>query len=218
VIAADVAPVSRRWRGVSLWAAAAMFLCLISGGIAYQFGHLRWTADSQNSYLTALSNSVATLFRPGLKDHVHCAVYRKYPKVAPAAARLQHELGPEYRELLTVVSQHVPRGYQTMIAHRCRYQGRQYVHLALKGSGGVVSLVIAQKGAGESFTTEQLRPVLVSAGTPFYQAQAQRYAISAFETADHLVYTVSELSLEQNTKLMAAMAPQVQVVLAQARL
>lgn len=196
------------WRAVG-----ALAMTLLSVGIAYQSGYLRLTRDSQDSYIAAVSNRVASILRPGLKDHIHCALYRKYPAAAPPAEKFVAELGPEYRNLVQVAARQAPAGYKVMIGHKCRYQGRQFVHLALTKGNQVLSLVIAAKNEGESFTTEQLRPALQEGGTAFYQASTQRFAISAFETERYLVYTVSDLPAEQNLRLMAAMAPGVRGVL-----
>ena len=206
-------------RGFSLGLVATAALVLVAGlGLAYQLGHLRWTAASQDSYLASVSNSVASILRVGLKDHIHCAFYRKYPKNPPPVEQFVRDLGPEYRDLVGVVSRQAPAGFHLMEAHQCRYQGRQFVHLILNSDSRLLSLVIARKGEGESFSAEQLLPVHTSRGTPFYQAQAQRFSISAFETARHLVYTVSDLSLEQNMQIMASLAPEVQIVLARVAL
>src|SRR5215475_6118245 len=51
--------------------------------IAYQLGHLRLTSGSQESYIASVSSQIGTLMRVGLGDHVHCAVFRKYPATPP---------------------------------------------------------------------------------------------------------------------------------------
>lgn len=204
------------WRGASLWMmATAALLMMVGLGVAYQLGHMRFSRASQDAYIASIANQVASLLRPGLKDHVHCAYYRKFPKT-PAQAKFLEELGPEYSDLLHVVKRYSPNGYQLVTAHKCGYEDRRYVHLALKKGGSLVSLVIAAKGAGESFATEQLRPDLQTDGRQFFQAGVQRFAVSAFETDRHLVYTVSDLTAAENMNLMVAMAPQVSAVLARA--
>src|SRR5690242_6860371 len=108
--------------------AAAVCLGL---GIAYQLGHLRMTVGSQESYISAVSNQVATLMRVGLGDHIHCAVFRKYPKKAPSAEEFVQKMGPQYAGLIPIVRDKVPTDYRMMLAHQCRYHGRQFVHLSL---------------------------------------------------------------------------------------
>ena len=148
-------------RGASLWIVAAAALVLTAGlGLAYQLGHLRWTAAAQESYLASVSNTVASIFRAGLQDHLHCAYYRKFPKDPPPAGQFVRDLGPEYQDLAAVVSRQAPAGFRLMEAHRCHYQSRQFVHLILKSDSRLLSLVIARKQAGESFAPERLPPVV----------------------------------------------------------
>lgn len=193
--------------------AGAAALLFLGGAIAYQLGHLRLTTSSQESYIASVSNRVAALMRVGLGDHIHCAVFRKYPKDAPSVAQLVQKLGPAYSGLIPVVRRHVPDTYQMVIAHECRYHGRKFVHLSLKGDSRLLSLVITRKREGESFETEALLPAMVQAGIPLYRAGAHRFQLASFETRDHLVYFVSDLDQGRNTQMMAAMAAQVKEIL-----
>jgi hypothetical protein len=193
--------------------AAAAAVC-VAGGIAYELGHLRFTSSSQESYIASMSNRVGTLMRIGLGDHIHCSVFRKFRKDTPALEQLAQRLGPEYAPLIPIVREQVPEDYRLMLAHRCRYHDRQFVHFALKSDAKLVSLVIARKQDGESFEIDKVAPSLVKSDTPFYQAGVQRFTISSFETRDHLVYFVSDLAQEKNTELLVAMAPRVKQFLA----
>lgn len=215
-LAAEQRPPKTAWLGAPAWMAAATAFALVASfGIAYQLGYLRWTSASQDSYIASVSSRVASILRVGLKDHIHCTIYRQYPKNPPPVEHFAADLGPEYRALIPVVRQQAPAGYQLIIGHKCRYDGRQFVHLALKNSSGqILSLVIARKGQGESFQTERLPAALAHNGQSFFEGQAQRFAISAFETDSYLVYTVSDLPGEQNMRVLVALAPQVSEVLA----
>lgn len=202
-------------RGVSPWSwrrlvpvAAALVVCL-GGWIAYQLGHLRVTTASQETYIQAISEKVSGILRVGLRDHVHCTVFRKFPKEPPGIPEMRSQLGSEYAGLLTLVNDRVPARYRVMMAHRCSYHGRKFVHLALSGDSKLISLVITRKGEGESFHKDGLRPVLSEAGLAIYGGGVQRFAIAAFETRDHLAYLVSDLGRRQNLDLLAALAPPV---------
>ena len=184
-----------------------------SAGIAYQLGHLRLTDASRRAYIESVSERLAAILRPGLKDHIHCAIHRGIPKTPNSLAQSVQELGPEYKGLIPVVQKAAPRGFVLSTGHQCRYQGRQFVHLALTNGSQVLSLVIAGKTPGESFTAGVAAPALSEAGTPFYAASAQKYAISAFETDRHLIYTVSDLPAAENMRVMVALAPGVRGVL-----
>jgi len=200
----------RTWRLNLVWAAlgATAVVCLVLG-LAYQSGYLRLSPGSREAYIASVSNKVPTLMRVGLGDHVHCSVFRKFPKEPPKVADLEKKLTAEYRPLIQVVQNNVPADYHLMIAHECRYHGRKFVHLSLKNDAHLLSLVIARKSDGESFGIEGVLPELVSSGIPIYRAGVQRFEMSAIESRDFLVYFVSDLPRQQNTEMMTAMAPQV---------
>ena len=172
--------------------AVALVIC-VSATIAYQLGHLRLTSASQKSYIASMTNRVATLMRVGLSDHIHCSVFRKFPKDAPKLEDLEAKLGTEYRPLIPVVRQHLPDDTRLMISRIFGYHGRKFTHLSLKSESQLVSLVIARKNDGESFETEGLLPALTQSGIPFYRTGVQRFEIASFETGGHLVYVVSNM-------------------------
>jgi hypothetical protein len=197
--------------------AAALLVCL-GGVVAYELGHLRLTTSSQESYIASVSNRVATLMRVGLGDHIHCSVFRKFSKNPPRAEELAEKMGQEFRGLIPIIRQHVPEEYRMVIAHQCRYRGRRFVHVSLKSDSRLLSLVIARKNEGESFAVEGMLPSFVPAGIPVYKAGVQRFQIAAFESRDHLVYLVSDLTQQQNINMMVAMAPGVKEFLAEKEL
>jgi len=214
-IAADEQPhrKTRRWlqRLVPAATAAAM---LVTAGIAWQLGHLRFTTSAQNSYIHSVSSQVATLMRVGLGDHIHCSVFRKYPKNPPTVESFLKAMNPQYAGLIPIVRQQFPSNWRMMLAHECRFEKRKFVHLSLMNGSNLVSLVIARKSDGESFGTEETIPALVQSGIPMYQAGIQRFQISAFETRDHLVYFVSDFPKSQSTNMMLTLAPRVKAFLA----
>ena len=192
--------------------AAAALICL-GAVIAYQLGHLRLTTSSQESYIASVSKQVSHLMRVGLGDHIHCSVFRKFPKNPPSISELASLLGPAYGGLVPVVRKQIPDSYRLVIAHECRYHGRKFVHLSLKSDSRLLSLVITRKNEGESLEGESLVPGFVQSGIAFYRAGVQRFQIASFESRDHLVYFVSDLSQQQNTEMMLALAPQVKEIL-----
>ena len=177
--------------------------------ITYQLGHLRLTVRSQQSYIASISTHIPMLMRVGLGDHVHCSVFRKYPKDPPPVEQFVHDLTPQYAGLIPIVRKQVPESYRMSLAHLCRYNGRRFVHLSLMNDSNMMSLVMTRKSDGESFNTETMMPALVQSGIPMYQAGVQRFQMSAFETRDYLVYFISDLGKQQNTDMMLALAPQV---------
>ncbi len=194
--------ISRPW----MMALAACFAIAFGVNVAYQFGSLRFTAQGQNDYISSISFKVPPVIAIGLQDHVHCAFYRKYPKEPPSNQSLLEKLGVADSGLLAIVQQNVPSGFKAMLAHHCGYQGRQYTHITMQSDSNLMSLVIARKGEGESMSTSGMLSVLSESGIPMYTAGVQRFRVAAFETREHLVYVVSDLSAEKNSQLLLAMA------------
>ena len=207
----------RHWfpRSVPITASATVFVVSL---IAYQLGHLRLTVRSQEAYIASVSTHVATLMRVGLGDHLHCSVFRSYPKSPPAPGEFIETMTPRYAGLIPIIRSQVPEGSRMMLAHQCRYHGRTFVHLSLTDDSNILSLVLTRKAEGESFGTEDMLPALVQLGIPMYQAGVQRFQLTAFETRDYLVYFISDLDRQQNTSLMLAMAPRVKDFLAKLEL
>jgi hypothetical protein len=194
---------SRPW----IMAVAACLAIAFGLGVAYQLGRLRFTTESQNAYIASISSRIPSVMAIGLKDHVHCSVYRKYPKAPPSNESLLAKLGLADSGLLAIVQRNVPSDFRAMIAHHCGYKGRKYTHIVMQSDSHLMSLVIAKKGDGESLGPSGISAMLSESGIPVYTAGVQRFRLAAFETRDHLVYVVSDLSAEKNAQLMLAMAP-----------
>ena len=199
---------SPRWAVAGLLAAGLMGVT-----IAYQLGHLLLTTAAQESYVVKLTNQVASIMRVGLGDHLHCAYFGKLPRSAPRVEELVSQMGPRYSGLLPIVRQEVPEQFQIVGGHRCRYHKRPFIHIVLKGDAKLLSLVVAEKKPGEAFDVEGMLPALVQSGQPIYQTSAQRFQIASFETPEHLVYFISDLTAEQNMHQLLAMTPAVKAFL-----
>jgi len=158
----------------------------------------------QNSYIARVSANLAAVLKVGLGDHIHCSIFRKYPKEPPPIEKMEGELGPSYSGLLPVVRAAVPQGYRVIMAHQCGYASRHFVHFTLEKDGSLLSLVVARKESGESLAS--LSPVTESSGIPIYQSAAGRYEVAGFEAGDYFAYVVSELRSKANLQIAAAMA------------
>jgi hypothetical protein len=210
------APPRRRWLPMLVPAVAA---AVVSAALltAYQFGHLRLTRGSQDAYIASVSSHLGVLMRIGLRDHIHCSVFRKYPKNPPTAEEILmptpekgvKAISPQYAGLIPIVRSLVPENYRMTLAHQCTYKGREFIHLSLMDQSNMLSLVITRKVDGESFYGSDMLPALSESGIPMYQAGVQRFKITAFETSDYLVYFISDLDKQRNTDLMLALAPRV---------
>lgn len=206
------------WLGIPRYFVALAAMLVVTVGVtttAYQLGHLRFTTKMQESYITSISSRVAGIMRVGLGDHVHCGVFRKYSKAnEPSLQKMESDLGPDYKGLLPAVTAHVPDGFRVVLGHRCKYHGRQFVHLTMKSDRQLISIVIAHKQNGETFRNSMLVPIIEHGGLPIYHDDVQRFDITGFETRSHLVYLISDAPATDNRKLMIALAPGVASYLA----
>lgn len=194
------------WLQRSAWAptAAALLLMTVGLSVAYQLGHLRFTVASQNRYIDSMLQKVSFAMGVGLSDHIHCAVFRKYAKQAPAVETLRADLPPEHRGVLTVVQAGVPRDFTAHLAHECTFRGRAYIHIAMKNDTNLISLILTRRRAGETLVENGLTPVISRGGLDLYGASAQRFQMSGFETATHFAYLVSDASPAETHRLMLA--------------
>jgi len=193
------------------WMSAVAALLLISTAIWIGLRSRReLSSKEQDAYIGRISSGLSNILQVGLRDHVHCAVFRKYPKNPPAFAEMAHALGPQYAGLVPLVKTKVPDEYRVILAHRCHVQGRSYVHLVLRSPSSLLSLIITKKNPGESIPAAQLTPVLEAAGVPVYRAAASQFQVAAFETPAYLAFVISDLPEERNLQLAAAIAPSVQ--------
>jgi hypothetical protein len=150
---------------------------------------------------------VAGLMSVGLREHVHCSVFRKYPKNPRPLERVRRALPDAYQPVLPMLTAHVPKNFHVAIAHECGYGDRDVVHIGLKSHSNLMSLVITRKRSGDRFDASDARAVLAAAGVSVFTAGAQRFQIAALESRDYLVYLVSDLSQEENSLTMLALAP-----------
>jgi anti-sigma factor (TIGR02949 family) len=169
----------------------------------------------QDAYLEQASTGIARILRVGLNDHVHCAVFRKYPAQPQSLQRMTQLLGPQYADLEPVFAAHLPAGIKVVMAHHCSFRGRRYVHLIARDGAKLVSLIIARREQGEALESE-LRAVAQEGGAQMYSSDARQFSIAAFETPAHLVYLISDLGPRENMQIMESMAAQIREALSKA--
>jgi hypothetical protein len=175
----------------SLAAAAAAVVISLSGVVAYQLGHLRLTTGAQDSYIAGISEKVSWFLRAGLKDHVHCTVFRKFPKQLPPPAELVQAMEPNHRELGQIVKASLPEDYRVIQAHTCRYLGRHYIHMAMRTADDkLVSLILSRKQDGETLS-----------GAELPHESVQRFQVTSFESRDYMGYVVSDMDPDRNNGL-----------------
>jgi len=197
---------ARRWWAPAA-AAAAVTVLSVGAITGYHFGHFRLTPGSQESYIASVSGDIGTLMRVGLGDHVHCAVFRKYPQNPPSPEEMASAIGPDFAGVIPLVREHAPGDLRLVLAHRCTYHDRHFVHLILKNDSRLLSVIFTRKSEGPPVTAGDLAPAWTEGGLPTYQSSVQRFQIASFQSRDYLVYIISDTPAQQNLATMQAMAP-----------
>jgi anti-sigma factor (TIGR02949 family) len=175
----------------TLAVAAAVLICI---GII-NFTRLR--SGPEDAILRKTSGQLAAVLNVGLRDHLHCAVFRKYPRRPETGEQMAGQLGPEFAGLEPLVKSRLPAGFGIIQAHRCQAGGREYVHLIVTGGSRILSLAITRKRPGES----------LSGG--IHQTGVDRFQVVGFESGNYLVYIISDLDAQRNLQLAASLAPMV---------
>ena len=192
--------------------AAAVAISFLAGWVVFYGEAQPWDldAEAQEQYIDSLYARVAHIMQVGLGDHLHCAYFRKFDKDPPPLVEMTQQIGPEYAELVPAIRDAVPDQYRIFLAHQCTTRDRRFVHLALRGDGKLLSVVITRRRQGESFADEHLTPVLEGAGAPpIYPSGVDEFQVAGFETRDYLAFVVSDLPQRKNTQLAATLAPNV---------
>ncbi len=201
------------WWSAGVLAAAAAAGLFVAVWLGYPRASLSALADrpAQAAFIEKVGIHLEEPLRVGLRDHVHCSVFRLYPQNPPSAGQMVRDLGPQFQALLPLFEAAAPAGYRCVMAHHCSYAGRKYVHLTLRKGSDVLSLVIARKQPGESMAG--MSPSRVVSGIPVYEATAERFRVAAFETETYMAYVISDMSPTANLGMAAALAPVVSKLL-----
>jgi anti-sigma factor RsiW len=195
-------------RGWPMWTlAAAAAVILIAVGL---IGWRVWIHTSATR--TIAQTGGAQLLEVGLKDHVHCTIDSGFANREFTEAEMRERLGPEFFGLVAAVNDKLPGAYRVTVGHRCKANGREYVHLVLKSGQTAMSLVITKKN-NESFAASHVAAILQSAGVPLYDARLNNLEVVGFETPDYLAFIVSDLGREENLQVAASLAPPVEAFL-----
>lgn len=192
----------RHW---SALAAAAMFVLVAGGLVVTQKSGSRSNAP-EVVMLSQIYAQTSPLLRVGLQDHIHCARFQSYPAQGPTLEALAAGLGPDFRDLVKIVHDHAPQGLQVIEAHRCEFGTRKYIHVVARQGEQLLSLVITERGSGESLGNE-LKSVLSESGVNLYAANHADFQVAAFQTAHYLTYLISNVSPSENVNAMRAMTP-----------
>jgi hypothetical protein len=168
-------------------------------------GRLRVESKPEEAILIKTSGRLAAVLNVGLRDHLHCAVFRKYSKQPETAREMAADLGPGFADLIMLVQTKLTGDFRIIQAHHCDAGGRHYTHFIIAGGAGggkIVSLVLTRRQSGESFTGG------------IHQTGVDRFQVVGFESHDYLAYVISDLDAQQNLQLAANLAPTVREYLA----
>ena len=205
------APKRTAWNR-QLMSIAAGLAVVMAGWLTWQVAAIRATTGERQSYALAVSQKVGTIMRVGLQQHIHCALLRKLGQPSDTLADMDHWLA-EYKDLLPLVREQVPAGFELLTAHKCKRRGREFVHFQFQDHEKLMSLFIVRKRDGESFAMEGVLPAMVESGLPMYNAGVQSFQMTGFETREHLVYVVSNMPARENSQVARAIAPVVKRML-----
>jgi len=180
--------------GTGLWAVAAAAVVIISAGL---IGFWRPTKP-EDAILRKTTGRLAAVLNVGLRDHLQCAVFRKYPKQRMPSEQMAGDLGPQFAPLAPLVEARVPAGYHIVQAHICGGAGgREFTHFIMAGGGKLVSLILTRALPGES----------LKGG--IYQTGVDRFQVVAFQDRDYLAYVISDMDAQDSLQWAASLAPAV---------
>lgn len=190
-----------RWMSWGLAAAATIILAVSVWGV--------FTAIKSGKPLTpapqAQLDANAQVLTVGLGNHLHCAIDRDFANKRFSDEEMSAKLG-DYIGLVALVKTKVPAGFEVVVGHRCKFNGREFVHLILKKQEQVVSLTLTKKD-GEAFTSAQFGEVLQASGIDLHTARLQGYEVTGFSTRDYLAFVVSNLAAQSNLEMAQTLAP-----------
>jgi hypothetical protein len=192
-----------------MWMSLAAVLLLISAAswVTWRNMH-RPGSSTPEAFVRPLPSHQPDILQIGLRDHVRCAIPRKYLEDPPAFTEMADALGPQYAGLLPLVEAEVPKRFSVIMAHHCQFEGRSYVHFILRSPSSLLSVILTAKRPGESFAGGQfMPPSLQASGVAVYSGMSASYQVAAFEADAHLAFVISDLPAESNLRLTAILAP-----------
>ena len=155
----------------------------------------------------------ASVLKIGIGDHVHCAIDSGMSRLRFTEEEMAIKMGPDYRGLVPLVRARLSSEFEVAVAHRCTFNGREFVHLILKKDARVLSVVITRK-SGESFSKDDFAADIGATGVPIHESRMSELGVAGFETRDYLAFVVSDLAAEQNRLIASSLAPAVRDFLA----
>jgi anti-sigma factor (TIGR02949 family) len=157
-----------------------------------------------DQYLERLQTRLASVVRVAMNDHIHCAVFRAYPKNPPPREQMVSDMGPAFKDLIAIVRDKIPQRYRLEQAHRCTVRGRHYMHMIFRNESALISLIATVRRPGES-----LAQMAEPEGAALRIASVDQYQIAAFNAGAFLAYVISDLPKGDNLEMASVLAPPV---------
>lgn len=203
----------RRWSQWMIGIAATLALAIGTTGA------LRWWTPPPPSPTLAQAEPMASLAEPsagllnlGVGEHIYCALENGYGNRTFSAAEMRAKLGPHFASLVPAVREEIAADFAVMVGHRCRYLGREFVHLILRNPQTTLSLILTRK-RGETFTQSDLVAVAEASGIKLYEARMKEMAVAGFEFAGYLAFVVAHAAHAPSLEIALRLAPVVRNVL-----
>ena len=202
-----------------LYGAVGVVLLLIIGWFVFRSPNNEPDPGKTELASVEATNQIAELLQVGMNDHLQCAVaFHKgdipeygQEKMRAELAKRTETLEEDFSSLIPIAQEKIEEG-KLLVAHKCTFGGRHYVHMILKGDENMISVIITRKQEGESLAARKGRGAKVG-NIPIHHASLNGYEIAGFDTEQFLVYVASDLPEEKNLHIAAAVAEPVRDLL-----
>ena len=152
----------------------------------------------------ASGDVVGQILKIGFDDHVYCAIDHDFASKQFTTEQMTEKLGGGYAGLVEVAVRSMP-AYAVAVGHRCRFEGREFIHLIMRNESDVVSLVVTRKN-GETFPKIEAAEKEQAVGGQVYERTWSGHEVGGLETREHLVFVVSSVKGGGSAEVAARLA------------
>jgi len=189
------------WQKAALRFAACLLLATVIGMVVVR--EWRTHENVMETTSTLVNTELAT---SATGDHRDCAVHFRLPEKPIDLDEAGRKFDPAYINLSkAVLSGGIPNRVEFVEAHSCVFGTRRFAHLVFRYKGQLVSLLVT--GNGDAAKLSQPTPTTIEQHAVIACSQFDSYRVSCFQTAQHAVFVVSDLSEGDNLMLARALAP-----------
>ena len=148
---------------------------------------------------------VGEILQVGMTDHMRCAVTFFSGDIPPASMeKMKMGVGEGFEDLVPIVENGIDRA-RLVVAHRCSFEGREYVHLVLKGEGDtLLSVAITERLDGEQLQNRADADTIVD-GRSIFRTEIDGFEVAGFESGRYLIFVASNLSVAENLQTISTL-------------